>query len=405
MRDQSMKEHSPFFSIIMPTRDRGSLLRYSLQSALDQTFQDYEIIVSNNFSSDKTEEVVRQTSGDRVRYFRTEKALPMHQSWEFALEKARGQWILFLCDDDALFPQALERVFETIQNSQASIVSWDAGMYYLQGCATPGWRGQVELHQGTGQDLEIPTRDHLRELFEFAVPSDLAPRFQGSFVRRALIENVKRQLGRFFLPPCPDFTAWSAVLAKTDRFIFIDRDLEMVGEGSHLVEVSPSYGEISQHANFSEDYGPDRMFEYVPLGQMTYGNWVAESLLRVQHAMPAELSAHKINWERYFVACYMDLCALRSRGLDVSNVEKSYFEALAKQPLAFQARVRARLMRLRAGLFRQRPGVRKWVVRLRLPQFAERFLRKRKQTAIRGDKTFQNILEAVHHASGLQVAG
>ena len=39
-----VSDHAPYFSIVMPTRNRGHLLPYALQSALDQTFRDYEIV-------------------------------------------------------------------------------------------------------------------------------------------------------------------------------------------------------------------------------------------------------------------------------------------------------------------------------------------------------------------------
>ena len=107
-----MNTSSPYFSIVMPTRNRGHLLCSALQHALNQTFGDYEIVVVDNCSSDDTPEVVRKVGGSRVRYLRTEKTLPMHANWEFALSQARGEWVTFLCDDDALFPEALHRVAE-----------------------------------------------------------------------------------------------------------------------------------------------------------------------------------------------------------------------------------------------------------------------------------------------------
>lgn len=55
----------PFFSVVMPTRNRGHLLRYGLQSALEQTFSYYEIVVSDNCSSDMTAEVVAELAGPR----------------------------------------------------------------------------------------------------------------------------------------------------------------------------------------------------------------------------------------------------------------------------------------------------------------------------------------------------
>ena len=49
----------PLFSVVIPTRNRGHLLRHALHTALNQTFDDYEIVVSDNNSSDATPQVTR----------------------------------------------------------------------------------------------------------------------------------------------------------------------------------------------------------------------------------------------------------------------------------------------------------------------------------------------------------
>ena len=54
------------FSIVIPTRSRAKLLRYAIMSALHQTFDDYEVIVSNNDSQDDTEAVVEALRQPRL---------------------------------------------------------------------------------------------------------------------------------------------------------------------------------------------------------------------------------------------------------------------------------------------------------------------------------------------------
>ena len=124
-----MRKDRPMFSIVMPTRNRAALLRFALQSALDQTFTDYEIVVSNNFSSDDTEKVIREVGGERVRYVRTDRVLPMHDSWDFALTQARGEWILFLCDDDALYPKRFKSSKVRLKLSRRNW--WSGGPVYI----------------------------------------------------------------------------------------------------------------------------------------------------------------------------------------------------------------------------------------------------------------------------------
>jgi glycosyltransferase involved in cell wall biosynthesis len=61
----------PFFSVVIPTFNRGDLLPYAVQSVLKQTFEDFEIIVSDNCSSDDTPKVSKQFEDPRFRYLRT----------------------------------------------------------------------------------------------------------------------------------------------------------------------------------------------------------------------------------------------------------------------------------------------------------------------------------------------
>lgn len=90
-------------SILIPTRNRASLLRKSLRSALDQTHEFLEVIVLDNASGDSTPEVISSFAGDpRLRSFRHGWDLGMAANWRAGLEACRGDWFLLLPDDDYL---------------------------------------------------------------------------------------------------------------------------------------------------------------------------------------------------------------------------------------------------------------------------------------------------------------
>lgn len=99
----------PRVSVIIPTHRRPVLLKAALQSVLDQTFQDFEIVVVDDASRDNTEEVVRSFGDPRIRYL-------AHQSnWRVAAARntgvlnSSGEIIAFLDDDDEWLPEKLER--------------------------------------------------------------------------------------------------------------------------------------------------------------------------------------------------------------------------------------------------------------------------------------------------------
>jgi glycosyltransferase involved in cell wall biosynthesis len=76
--------HTPFFSVVIPTYNRANLLKYGIQTVLEQKFGDFEIVVSDNCSSDNTEEIVKNLNDPRIKYFKTEKNIPMLENWRYA---------------------------------------------------------------------------------------------------------------------------------------------------------------------------------------------------------------------------------------------------------------------------------------------------------------------------------
>ena len=89
----------PRFSIVIPTYNRARFLSRSIESALNQTHPDVEVIVSDNASTDDTRDVVRQY-GDRVRYHRNETNLGLWGNFALSPELATGEYFSWLTDDD-----------------------------------------------------------------------------------------------------------------------------------------------------------------------------------------------------------------------------------------------------------------------------------------------------------------
>ena len=102
------------FSIIIPTRQRHDTLKYSIQSIINQTYKEFELIVMDNFSPPETAEVVALFNDQRIKYYRATERLSMSDNWELGLSYAPGEYIFVLGDDDALIPDGLEIAFNLI---------------------------------------------------------------------------------------------------------------------------------------------------------------------------------------------------------------------------------------------------------------------------------------------------
>lgn len=99
----------PKVSVIIPTYNRAYLLGETIQSVLDQTYQDFELIISDDGSTDDTDEVVEGFNDARIRYVRREVnsgGCPAPRN--AGLRVARGEYIAFVDSDDIWLPNKLE---------------------------------------------------------------------------------------------------------------------------------------------------------------------------------------------------------------------------------------------------------------------------------------------------------
>jgi teichuronic acid biosynthesis glycosyltransferase TuaG len=124
-------------SVIVTTFNRADLVRETIDSILNQTFQDFELIVVDNCSCDNTEEVVNNYQDKRIRYFRNDNNGVIAVNRNFGIAKARGEYVAFCDDDDLWLPEKLERqVAEFAQNKAVSLVCTNATILNEKGKLT-----------------------------------------------------------------------------------------------------------------------------------------------------------------------------------------------------------------------------------------------------------------------------
>ncbi|CAM3482100.1 glycosyltransferase family 2 protein [Flavobacterium chungbukense] len=103
-----------FFSVIIPLYNKENFIQNTIQSILDQTFHDFEIIIVNDGSTDKSEEKTLQFKDSRIKYF-SKKNEGASTARNYGIEKASTDFITFLDADDYWYPTFLETMFHTIK--------------------------------------------------------------------------------------------------------------------------------------------------------------------------------------------------------------------------------------------------------------------------------------------------
>lgn len=96
-------------SIIMPSYNTASYIKESIQSVLNQTYTNWELIIVDDCSTDETDEVINTITDSRIKYFKNKENSGAAMSRNKALREARGQWVAFLDSDDLWMPNKLEK--------------------------------------------------------------------------------------------------------------------------------------------------------------------------------------------------------------------------------------------------------------------------------------------------------
>lgn len=99
--------NNPFFSVVIPTYNRGDFIQRAINSVLKQNFSDFEIIVVDDGSTDATEAVVKSILSEKIRYYKKENE-ERAAARNFGAKIANGRYINFLDSDDMVYPNHLQ---------------------------------------------------------------------------------------------------------------------------------------------------------------------------------------------------------------------------------------------------------------------------------------------------------
>jgi glycosyltransferase involved in cell wall biosynthesis len=114
-------------TVAVPAYNAELWLRDALNSAVGQTFQAHEIIVVDDGSKDRTEEIAR-SFGDKIRYIKQPNQ-GVSAARNTAIREATGDWIAFLDSDDLIVPEKLEKQVAVIEANPNLVVVYSAFQY------------------------------------------------------------------------------------------------------------------------------------------------------------------------------------------------------------------------------------------------------------------------------------
>jgi glycosyltransferase involved in cell wall biosynthesis len=114
---------TPKISICLPAYNGEKYLRECIESILNQTFKNIELLIIDDCSSDKTVNIAQEYAAkdSRIRVILNEHNLGLVSNWNQCIQLAKGEWIKFVFQDDLLFPDCLEKML-SVQSEAPSII-------------------------------------------------------------------------------------------------------------------------------------------------------------------------------------------------------------------------------------------------------------------------------------------
>ena len=129
----------PVVSFGLPVRNGAPTISQAIESVLAQTFEDWELVISDNLSSDGTSEICASFAArdERIRHIPSGRDLSIHENFRAAFHHSRGTYFRWHGDDDWLEPLYAERAVAALAGSEGSVLCTTVQQYHRDGHPLP----------------------------------------------------------------------------------------------------------------------------------------------------------------------------------------------------------------------------------------------------------------------------
>lgn len=251
----------PYFSIAIPTYNRAEFLRATVSIILEQTFKNFEIIISDNASTDSTAKVVKEFRDKRIRYMCNKENIGFPKNTKKAMLLARGKYILTMGDDDfILFNDTLSQVKKILDKGKYGFLKINMLERNIYGS------GLQKKIMNINNDIEIKKNSSGHKILDFCRRVDIGSiaglvfknenisdtKFLISEVDpwfNLVVKNIKKH-GAYFLANRYVVITWPAVHKHQASHDVVNDQLSYELFNNELFKLVPK----NQEANYKKKY-------------------------------------------------------------------------------------------------------------------------------------------------------
>ena len=220
-----------FFTIIIPTRNGSETIIPTINTILEQSFDDFEIIISVNHSSkkNKTLTILKKIKDKRIRIYCTGRDLSMTENWEYAIKKKiNGSYITYIGDDDGFTKDALKKAYNIINKNKIKVLTWGlCGEYFWPN--TKNSEANFLYIKSPGNLICKDTSEIINDVVNFRLPYTNLPMIYNSFVQKKIILNFKKKNNNFFWSRTPDVFSGFVIASQVKKFYLLNYPIQIAG--------------------------------------------------------------------------------------------------------------------------------------------------------------------------------
>lgn len=316
----------PTVSVVVPTRNRATLVCQTVAALCSQTFRDLEIVVVDNSDDNTTTETVARLPDERIRIVRT-GGLNMPENWETALQQGNGTFLLLVNDKTIFHPESIGRLVETMKAHPQPFVTFVIGNPRNQ----PRWPVSPQLVDNrTVVEHAIKARIDLYQR--------LAPKGTNCLLRRDYLRQVHSRHAPLCRPVSPDYPLSVFLLegARTSMHLpcVLAGIIPQSPSNTHLAQDRPSA--VSGYFK-TLGMGESEFFTHVPIKTFLVNNILLNDVLKtLEITRGSKVGVEKLE---YYLALIADLIILRREKRPMAQQSRQVCAALRNETRVFRMRL------------------------------------------------------------------
>ena len=250
IKNNNMKSELPLFTVVIPVFNRADYLYHTLRTCMMQNYENLEVIVSDDGSTDNMREVVEDAMriDSRIRYVSPTSGKGMLNNFEYALKQVKPGYVIALGGDDGLLPDGIQGMADTLRDTGMELLAWPASAYYYPNVR--GKNGQLCIHRDKG--VKIMDSNHFlsQQVKNLSYSGDIeSPMFYvKGVVSTKLIERVRQRSpnGQFYSCPTPDGYSGIVLAGEVKSYAYSGKPFSIFG-------VSPTSAGVTYLSDNEED--------------------------------------------------------------------------------------------------------------------------------------------------------